>query len=67
MMESLQHFMPKSTLQEIIDNDSNKFTFSEFVKEDIYTNTDYSSTDYKVILYSFFRNNLTIKIGQKLT
>ena len=46
--------MPKSTLQEIIDNDSNKFTFSEFVKEDIYTNTDYSSTDYKVILYSFF-------------
>ena len=59
--------MPKSTLQEIIDNDSNKFTFSEFVKEDIYTNTDYSSTDYKVILYSFFRNNLTIKIGQKLT
>lgn len=66
--------MPKNILQEndnLLNEDQElvveqeiDFTFSELLKEDICTN-EYSSLDYKVILYSFFRNNLTIRMSNE--
>lgn len=59
--------MQKNLLQEIVESQqNNQLTFSEFVKEDLYTNNHYSISDYKVILYSFLKNNLTILLGERI-
>ncbi|WP_031488819.1 DNA-binding protein WhiA [Ureaplasma canigenitalium] len=55
--------MSKNTLIETIEETESNITFSEFVKHDVCTNKFYNVKDYKWILYSFFKNNLTVKLG----